>query len=209
MRRLNACRVRGSSLNRWPYSSLTMSNSAHLLVPAARFLRPGFATSLHSPRIEGWAERRETFGCSAEHPWGVHITRHARRLRGALRPMTQRTAGGNNVMISTLIAASVPIVSQTEIEPMKTALSLMLALITTTALPSRCPCRSRRGAGRLVPAQLYRERLILHAVAGRAEGDCRAAAVSWLILSSLAGSRWLGRLMWCSNKSSETPFRGL
>jgi hypothetical protein len=29
---------------------------------------------------EGWAERRETFGCSAEHPWGVHVTRHARRL---------------------------------------------------------------------------------------------------------------------------------
>ena len=52
-------------------------------------LRPGFATSLHSPRIEGWAERRETFGCSAEHPWGVHMTRHARRLRGALRPMTR------------------------------------------------------------------------------------------------------------------------
>ena len=28
----------------------------------------------------GWAERRETFGCSAEHPCGVHMTRHARRL---------------------------------------------------------------------------------------------------------------------------------
>src|SRR5262245_19277581 len=27
-------------------------------------LRPGFATLLHSPRVEGWAERRETFGCS-------------------------------------------------------------------------------------------------------------------------------------------------
>jgi hypothetical protein len=40
----------------------------------------GFASLLHSPRNEGWAERRETFGCSAEHPWGVHITRHARRL---------------------------------------------------------------------------------------------------------------------------------
>src|SRR5215831_17940430 len=53
-------------------------------------LRPGFATLLHSPRIEGWAERRETFGCSAEHPWACHLasktrvnalmTRHARRL---------------------------------------------------------------------------------------------------------------------------------
>ena len=26
------------------------------------------------------AERRETFGCSAEHPWGLHMTRQARRL---------------------------------------------------------------------------------------------------------------------------------
>src|SRR5215510_15547124 len=43
-------------------------------------LRPGFASLLHSPRIEGWAERRETFGCSAEHPWGLHVTRQARRL---------------------------------------------------------------------------------------------------------------------------------
>src|SRR5262245_25549297 len=40
----------------------------------------GLRLLLRSPRIEGWAERRETFGCSAEHPWGVHITRHARRL---------------------------------------------------------------------------------------------------------------------------------
>src|SRR5262245_1144922 len=44
----------------------------HLLVPAARFCARGFATLLHSPRIEGWAERRETFGCSAEHPWARH-----------------------------------------------------------------------------------------------------------------------------------------
>ena len=42
-----------------------------------------------------------------------------------MRPMTQRTSGGNNVTISTLTAASVPIVSQTEIDPMKTALSRM------------------------------------------------------------------------------------
>src|SRR6516165_5515087 len=30
----------------------------HLLVPAARFPHPRFAPLLHSPRIEGWAERR-------------------------------------------------------------------------------------------------------------------------------------------------------
>jgi hypothetical protein len=35
------------------------------------FLRPGFFPLLHSPRIEGWAERRETFGCCAKHPLGV------------------------------------------------------------------------------------------------------------------------------------------
>jgi hypothetical protein len=77
-------------------SRLTMSNS-HSRSRGA-FLRPSFASLLHRPRIEGWAKRRETFGCSAEHPWGVScasktrvnalMTRYARRLRGALRPMT-------------------------------------------------------------------------------------------------------------------------
>jgi hypothetical protein len=76
-----------------------MSNSPDVLVPAARFCARGFASLLHSPRIEGWAERRETFGCCAKHPWGVScasktrvnalMTRYARRLRGALRPMTR------------------------------------------------------------------------------------------------------------------------
>jgi hypothetical protein len=37
----------------------------HALLPSrGACLRPGFASLLHSPRIEGWAERRETFGCS-------------------------------------------------------------------------------------------------------------------------------------------------
>jgi len=53
--------------------------TAHLVL-ATRVGVRGLRLLLHSPRIEGWAERRETFGCSAEHPWGVHITRHARRL---------------------------------------------------------------------------------------------------------------------------------
>jgi hypothetical protein len=57
---------------------LTISNNTHFPLPTRtpsfprRILRPGFASLLHSPRIEGWAERRETFGCSAEHPWGVY-----------------------------------------------------------------------------------------------------------------------------------------
>src|SRR6266545_7018174 len=38
---------------------------------------------------EGWAERRETFGCCASAPVGRAITRRVRRLRGALRPMTR------------------------------------------------------------------------------------------------------------------------
>ncbi len=54
------------------------------------FLRPGFASLLHSPRTEGWAERRETFGCVRSTRWACHsasktrvnalTTRHARRL---------------------------------------------------------------------------------------------------------------------------------
>src|SRR5258707_15810744 len=50
-------------------------------------------------RIEGWAERRETFGCLRGTRGACHlasktrvsalVTRRARRLRGALRPMTR------------------------------------------------------------------------------------------------------------------------
>src|SRR5499433_1903601 len=45
-----------------------------------RMSAPGVCDFASLTPNEGWAERRETFGCSAEHPWGVHITRHARRL---------------------------------------------------------------------------------------------------------------------------------
>src|SRR6516165_943064 len=68
-------------------------------------------------------------------PVGRIMTRYARRLRGALRPMTRRTAGGNNATISMARGGSVPIVSQTEIYPMKTALSLILACVSW-AIPS-------------------------------------------------------------------------
>ena len=56
---------------------LTISNNTHFPLPTRtpsfprRILRPGFASLLHSPRIEGWAERRETFGCS-----GTRAARH-------------------------------------------------------------------------------------------------------------------------------------
>src|SRR5262249_857488 len=72
--------------------------TAHL-VPAARFPRPRFATLLRSPRMRvGGAPRvvRVLGGTpvgvpSARHKTRVNalMTRHARRLRGALRPMTR------------------------------------------------------------------------------------------------------------------------
>jgi hypothetical protein len=46
----------------------------------ARIAASGLCLFASLTPVEGWAERRETFGCSAEHPWGVHVTRHARRL---------------------------------------------------------------------------------------------------------------------------------
>src|SRR5262249_8950082 len=78
-------------------------------------------------------------------PVGRIMTRYARRLRGALRPMTQQYTGRNNVTISMSDDGSVPIVSQREIDPMKTALSLTLALVTTTALAEPFPGPQPRG----------------------------------------------------------------
>jgi hypothetical protein len=76
---------------------LTMSNSPSRSRGA--FSAPGVLHRCFAHPERGWAERRETFGCSAEHPWGVScasktrvnalMTRYARRLRGALRPMTR------------------------------------------------------------------------------------------------------------------------
>ena len=45
-----------------------------------RIFAPGVCNFASLTPNEGWAERRETFGCSAEHPWGLHVTRQARRL---------------------------------------------------------------------------------------------------------------------------------
>jgi hypothetical protein len=65
--------------------------------------------------------------------------------------MTQQYAGRNKLTISGQDAASVPIVSQTEIDPMKTALSLMLALATTTALTEPLPVPKPPGPGGSCP----------------------------------------------------------
>ena len=61
--------------------------------------------------------------------------------------MTQQYTGRNNVTISMPDGGSVPIVSQTEIDPMKIALSLMLALATTTALTEPLPVPKPPGPG--------------------------------------------------------------
>src|SRR6266849_3087447 len=64
----------------------TMSNSPSRSRDA---VRPGFETSFATRR--GVAERRETRGAMTRHP-GVLVTRHARRLRGALRPSAEGRA---------------------------------------------------------------------------------------------------------------------
>jgi hypothetical protein len=88
-------------------------------------LRPGFASLLRQPGSRGGRSAERRSGAAA--PVGHAMTRRVRRLRGALRPMTQQYTGRNSVTISMPDGGSVPIVSQTEIDPMKTALSLMLA----------------------------------------------------------------------------------
>src|SRR5215470_10150662 len=65
--------------------------------------------------------------------------------------MTQQYTEENNVTISMLDGGSVPIVSQTEIEPLKTALSLMFALVTTTALTEPPPVPKPPGPGGSCP----------------------------------------------------------
>src|SRR5258708_4515053 len=70
------------------FVALFACQTAHVIfVPAARFLRPGFETLASRTPTKGWrsAERRT----GARTPVGLHVTRQARRLRGALRPITR------------------------------------------------------------------------------------------------------------------------
>ena len=88
---------RGSSPNRFLITLFTISNSP----PRSRdaFSAPGVCIIASLTPIEGWAERRETFGCLRDTRWARRIasktrvnalmTQRARRLRGALRPMTR------------------------------------------------------------------------------------------------------------------------
>src|SRR6516164_6251586 len=105
-------------------SHLTMSNSPDLLVPAAHFCARGLQLRFTHPESRGGRSAEKRSGAAA--PVGHAITRHVRRLRGALRPMTRQYVGRNNVTIPMPDGRSVPIVSQTEIEPMKTALFLIV-----------------------------------------------------------------------------------
>jgi hypothetical protein len=52
--------------------------TAHL-VPAARFLRPGFVFPLRSPNLRGGGAPRDV-RVLARHPLGLHVTRQVRRL---------------------------------------------------------------------------------------------------------------------------------
>src|SRR6266404_8806221 len=60
-------------------SPIHLSNSTRLFVPAARFLRPGFAFPLRSPGLRGGGAPRDV-RMLARHPLGLHVTRQARHL---------------------------------------------------------------------------------------------------------------------------------
>src|SRR5262245_32196006 len=74
-----------SDLRRAPVSILY--SCQHLLVPAARFLRPGFVFFCFAHPNFGGAERRESSG-ACEAPVGLHLTRQARRLARRLASHT-------------------------------------------------------------------------------------------------------------------------
>src|SRR5262249_15862252 len=80
-------------------------------LPAAHFCARGLHLCFTDPESRGGRSAEKRSGARRNTPWGI-MTRYARRLRGALRPMTRRTTRRDNVRISTLISASVPIVSQ-------------------------------------------------------------------------------------------------
>src|SRR5258708_5312762 len=62
----------------------TSRSSTAVLVPAARFCARGLKLWLRYPEFKGWrsAESRRVLG---RHPWGLRVTRQARRFGGALR----------------------------------------------------------------------------------------------------------------------------
>ena len=86
------------------FVTLFTFQTAHL-VPAARFLRPGFAPLLRSPQSRGGRAPRDVR--VQRHPCGLQMTPQARRLA--------RRLASHDAAISMMTGRSVPIVSQTEI----------------------------------------------------------------------------------------------
>src|SRR5262249_22697601 len=81
--------------------------------------------------------------------------------------MTQQYTGQNNVTISMPDGGSVPIVSQTEIDPMKTAFFPHARARRDYGAHRAAARAEAAGAGRLVPARLLREWLLLRVIAGK------------------------------------------
>ena len=149
-----------------------MSNSQSSSHFCARVLHLCFANPEEGGRS---AERRS--GAAA--PVGHAMTRRVRRLRGALRPMTQQDISRKNVTISTFEDFSVPIVSETEIDPMKTALSVMLRRHDDGPQPSRRPYRKPPGrAARARTAISHRARSACRRRALRTPSPTRATALA-------------------------------
>src|SRR6516164_3721803 len=152
-RRAHAPRDEGrlsSRLAAEPFSVIPSSRcqTAHL-VPAARFCARGLQPCFTNPESRG--------GRSAERRSGARRNTRGVRHNAAYQALARRLAsqqdtGRNNVTISMPGAGSVPIVSQTEINPMKTAISLMLALVTTTALTEPA-ARAEAAGGRAARAR--------------------------------------------------------
>jgi hypothetical protein len=91
--------------------------------------------------------------------------------------MTQQDTSRNNLKISTFGDFSVPIVSQTEIDPMKTALSVMLRRHDDGPQPSRRPYRKPPGrAARARTAISHRVRSACRRRALRTPSPTRATA---------------------------------
>src|SRR5262245_31206216 len=64
--------VRRGALASDAFVALFTFQTAHVYsFPRRVFCARDFVPLLRSPRIEGWAKRRETFGCCAKHPLGV------------------------------------------------------------------------------------------------------------------------------------------
>ena len=85
LRRRMDCRVKPAhdELGKLPFVSLCT-----ITFLFRRAVARGMISFASLTRIEGWAERRETFGC-VRGTRGHAMTRRTRRLRGALRPITR------------------------------------------------------------------------------------------------------------------------